>query len=594
MTVGVIESQMTTAAAAQGLRLRHHLRHGQGVRLRFSPRPAAAASASAKDKPIFWAACWGTRATRRGDKPVQRPPHFILVDEADSILIDEARTPLIISALPTEPNRRPRSNLYKWAAQAAPAIRRRRALRIRPRKEDGRTDRRRPPPGPRSCPSPPACTSVGMFTTLRIHRTGDRVDREFILDRQYVVRDGEIVIVDEFTGRISEGRKWRDGIHQAVEAKEDVEVTVETGQAARVTVQDYFLLLSAPGRHDRHGLEFGRASCARSIGCGSCRFRPIGRRFASGCPTRFFGTADGQVARRSPTRSPQIHAAGRPVLIGTRSIDKSEILSRAAHRGGHRASGAQRPSRRRRSRDRRRTPARRDRVTVSTNMAGRGTDIKLGRGRGRAGRPARDSDRNARLGPHRSPVDRPLRPAGRSRQLPPIPRLRRRILLAGLGPDKAEPLAERGRGLSPFSESAVSMDAAKKGTVPFAGPFDALAGLFRKAQRRIERRHFRDRKALMYHEKSARNSSGKWGKTRTWIRHRNTLLTRRLTQRRKDAGRKGKSCYQYLPLRAFASYRLCVKNADTQRDWCVNHDRRTLSPRFGHAPPPSRCGGHFV
>src|SRR5512136_1225742 len=67
------------------------------------------------------------------------------------------------------------------------------------------------------------------------------VDREYHFDRQYVVRDGEIVIVDEFTGRLSEGRKWRDGIHQAVEAKQGVEVTVETGQAARVTVQDFFL-----------------------------------------------------------------------------------------------------------------------------------------------------------------------------------------------------------------------------------------------------------------------------------------------------------------------------------------------------------------
>ncbi|MFM8171917.1 MAG: hypothetical protein ACKN81_00080, partial [Pirellulaceae bacterium] len=68
-----------------------------------------------------------------------------------------------------------------------------------------------------------------------------RVYRDYHLDRQYVVRDGEIVIVDEFTGRLAEGRKWRDGIHQAVEAKEAIEVTVPTGQAARITVQDLFL-----------------------------------------------------------------------------------------------------------------------------------------------------------------------------------------------------------------------------------------------------------------------------------------------------------------------------------------------------------------
>ena len=67
-----------------------------------------------------------------------------------------------------------------------------------------------------------------------------KVNRDFHLDRQYVVQEGEIVIVDEFTGRLAEGRKWRDGIHQALEAKEKIEVTVPTGQAARITVQDLF------------------------------------------------------------------------------------------------------------------------------------------------------------------------------------------------------------------------------------------------------------------------------------------------------------------------------------------------------------------
>src|SRR5918995_524462 len=67
------------------------------------------------------------------------------------------------------------------------------------------------------------------------------VEREYLRDRHYVLRDGEVVIVDEFTGRLAEGRKWRDGIHQAIEAKEEIEVTVPTGQAARITVQDLFL-----------------------------------------------------------------------------------------------------------------------------------------------------------------------------------------------------------------------------------------------------------------------------------------------------------------------------------------------------------------
>ena len=110
----------------------------------------------------------------------------------------------------------------------------------------------------RMLPKPDAMHSVGMFTIYEYIERAIKVEREFFLDRQYVVRDGEIVIVDEFTGRLAEGRKWRAGMHQAIEAKEDVEVTVETGQAARVTVQDFFLLYPHAGRHDRHGVELGR------------------------------------------------------------------------------------------------------------------------------------------------------------------------------------------------------------------------------------------------------------------------------------------------------------------------------------------------
>ena len=80
-----------------------------------------------------------------------------------------------------------------------------------------------------------------MVNIYRFIERAILVEREYKLDRQYVVRDGEIVIVDEFTGRLAEGRKWRDGLHQAVEAKQGVEVTVATGQAARVTIQDFFL-----------------------------------------------------------------------------------------------------------------------------------------------------------------------------------------------------------------------------------------------------------------------------------------------------------------------------------------------------------------
>jgi len=164
---------------------------------------------------------------------------FALVDEADSILIDEARTPLIISALPTEEERLA-VECYKWAAQVAHEFVEDIDYEYDHEKktvELTREGRRKA----RALPKPEAMASVGMFHIYEYVERAIKVARDFIRDRDYVVKDGEIVIVDEFTGRLAEGRKWRDGIHQAVEAKEGVEVTIATGQAARVTVQDFFL-----------------------------------------------------------------------------------------------------------------------------------------------------------------------------------------------------------------------------------------------------------------------------------------------------------------------------------------------------------------
>ena len=111
----------------------------------------------------------------------------------------------------------------------------------------------------RTLPKPDAMHSMGMFTIYEYIERAIKVEREFFRDRQYVVRDGEIVIVDEFTGRLAEGRKWRAGLHQAVEANEGgVEVTVETGQAARITVQDYFLLYPHLAGMTGTAIELGR------------------------------------------------------------------------------------------------------------------------------------------------------------------------------------------------------------------------------------------------------------------------------------------------------------------------------------------------
>jgi len=173
------------------------------------------------------------------EKPVQKDAHFALVDEADSILIDEARTPLIIAALPTEEELLA-LECYKWSASVAGEFIEDDDYEYDYEKKSAELTREGRQKV-RLLPKPDAMDTVGMVNIYRYVEQAIMVSREYHYDRQYVVRDGEVVIVDEFTGRLSEGRKWREGVHQAVEAKQGVEVTVATGQAARITIQDFFL-----------------------------------------------------------------------------------------------------------------------------------------------------------------------------------------------------------------------------------------------------------------------------------------------------------------------------------------------------------------
>ncbi|HET6881598.1 MAG TPA: helicase-related protein [Pirellulales bacterium] len=410
------------------------------------------------------------------EEPVQRAANFVVVDEADSILIDEARTPLIISALPTE-EEKIAVECYRWSSKVAPDFEDEEHYEFDHEKQsveltaEGRQL-------VRTLPKPPAMDSVGMFTIYEYVERAIKVNRAFTLDRQYVVRDGEIVIVDEYTGRLSEGRKWRDGIHQAIEAKEGVEVTVATGQAARVTVQDFFL------RYEQlTGMTGTAVSSAREL-------RKIYEVHVLPIPTnrpairqrlsdRIFGTAD-QKWDAIVKEVQELHEHGRPILIGTRSIDKSVELSVLLKKAGieHQVLNAHQVAA---EADIVARAGLRGRVTVSTNMAGRGTDIKLGDGVADLGglhvilTEMHDSAR----------IDRQL--IGRcGRQGDPgtfrqYLSLDDDILLTGLGPEKAEKLEELGKTSS--------------------GPFDHLGRLFRKAQRIIERRHFRDRRVLMYYEK---------------------------------------------------------------------------------------------
>ena len=420
------------------------------------------------------------------EKPVQGDPYFALVDEADSILIDEARTPLIISALPTE-EQRLEVECYKWSALV---------IKEFVEDEDYEYDHekktveltREGRQKVRLLDKPEALDTVGMVNIYQYIERAILVDREYHFERQYVVRDGEIVIVDEFTGRLSEGRKWRDGIHQAVEAKQGVEVTVATGQAARITVQDFFLRYENLG--GMTGTAMGSARELRRIY--RCRVLPIPTNrpaIRRRLDDRVFGVADAKWAAVVEEIC-QLHAAGRPMLIGTRSIDKSEHLSKLLTAAGieHQILNANHIAA---EADIVAHAGLRGKVTVSTNMAGRGTDIKLGEGVSDLGglhvicTEMHDSSR----------IDRQL--IGRcGRQGDPgtfrqYLALDDDLLLAGLGPDKSRKLKELGE------ESA--------------GPFDHLGKLFRKAQRKVERRHFSQRKSLMYFEKERKKTQRQMG-----------------------------------------------------------------------------------
>jgi preprotein translocase subunit SecA len=419
------------------------------------------------------------------EKPVQKEALFGLVDEADSILIDEASTPLIISALPGEAERLAVA-CYNWASTVVDQFEedidyeydhdKRQAELTR----EGRLKAR-------NVDKPEDMDAVGMVNIYQYIEQGLMVAREYLLDRQYVVRDGEIVIVDEFTGRLSEGRKWRDGIHQAVEAKEGVEVTVATGQAARVTVQDYFL------RYEKLAGMTGTAESSRG------ELSKIYKCHVISVPTNRPIARDEWRTLVFPNESLKwaavvnevvnIHRENRPVLIGTRSIDKSEILSSmlSALKIEHQILNANKIEE---EADIVAQAGQKGKVTVSTNMAGRGTDIKLGDGVYELGglhvicTEMHDSRRIdlqliGRCGRQGDP--------GTFRQFLAMDD---DLLESGFGPEKKRKYEKIGE---------------KEATI------DKYVSLFFRAQRKVERRSFRQRKQLLYFEKERKKMQRQMG-----------------------------------------------------------------------------------
>ncbi|MCL2005426.1 MAG: preprotein translocase subunit SecA [Planctomycetaceae bacterium] len=307
-----------------------------------------------------------------GEQPVQRNPYFALVDEADSILIDEASTPLIISATPTD-DIEAEAEKYNWAAASISQFEEKVDYTYDHEKRtiDFTTAGRRKV---RAIPKTPALNQTGMQDIYDFVQQALLVDRIYHRDEHYVIRDDEIVIVDEFTGRLGEGRKWREGIHQAIEAKEGVPVTWATEQAARVTVQDYFL------RFDHLAGMTGTAAASRRElqKIYRCKVIPVPthrppKRIR--LTTGLYRTEDAKwdaIVQEIIA----VHQTGRPLLIGTRTIDKSILLSEKLQevKIEHSVLNAYQIAE---EAEIVAKAGEMGKVTVSTNMAGRGTDIKI-------------------------------------------------------------------------------------------------------------------------------------------------------------------------------------------------------------------------
>ncbi len=271
---------------------------------------------------------FGAAGAQAGEAPVQRGHYFALVDEGDSILIDEARTPLIIGL--TQPNTAPTVNLLRWSQRAAQRLDRNVDFVFEP-------DRRSAYLTDHGCRKVLLMAKPSLMDRIDSERMYKHVEQAlssrlgFQRDRDYVVVDDKIVIVDESTGRQMEGRKWQDGLHQAVEAKELVPITAATGQAARVTVQTFFRqyehLAGMTGTAVQARREL-RATYGISVTPIPTN-RPCIRTVAAAAD---FCHAGAQAAGRRRGDHPRCAPQGRALLVGTPSVDASEALGPAAER----------------------------------------------------------------------------------------------------------------------------------------------------------------------------------------------------------------------------------------------------------------------
>jgi preprotein translocase subunit SecA len=436
------------------------------------------AGAQGREAP-FWAP-WvgGSVHSTPVDANVQRPHHFALVDEADNIFIDEARTPLIISqetrhATPEE------KIPFLWADALVKQMTMNEHFLFDQKKQKleltgkGKQLMR--------YSNPP---TDGGGESSAMDKLQERVEQalqahyRFRLDQHYMIDKDKIVIIDEFTGRKMPDRQWRDGLHQAIEAKEKVTVHKPSDHAASVTFQSYFRLykklagMTGTARQNRFELRRVYKLWVVAVPTN----RPVCREH---WPDRVFPNEDAKFAA-VVEEVLRLKALGRAVLIGTRSVDKSEKLSERLRAAGveHEVLNARQNEQEAKIIGEAGGTCK---VTIATNMAGRGTDIKPTRDVLEAGGlHVLGTERHEALR-----IDRQLMGRSGRQGDPGSAQFFLSLedeLLEGLGEKRQESLKQRGR----------------RGA---AGDWSGYQKLFVQAQQRVEHRHYQSRVDLMVHEK---------------------------------------------------------------------------------------------
>lgn len=306
------------------------------------------------------------------DDMVQRGHNYVIVDEVDSILIDEARTPLIISGPAS-------GDVNHWYMEFA------RIARMLERDVDYEVDEKKKTIGVLEAGIDHVEDQLGVENLYEAANTpligflnnSIRAKELFHKDKDYIVTDGEVLIVDEHTGRVLPGRRYNDGMHQAIEAKEGVEIQAENQTLATITLQNYFRLYPEGSRAGMTGTaETEAAEFASTYKIGVIPIPTNKPMIRKDQPDFVFPSEAGKLKAIIEDIAER-HEKGQPVLVGTASVEKSELLSQLLKQRHipHQVLNAKQHAREAAVVA---MAGRKGAVTVATNMAGRGTDIMLG------------------------------------------------------------------------------------------------------------------------------------------------------------------------------------------------------------------------